>query len=66
LATTNDEVDLPVGGLKHAIGVAPFWWRWWRVFLAVVVVLAKTIITSVVAALVTPVVVGSRILTRGG
>jgi dolichyl-phosphate-mannose--protein O-mannosyl transferase len=62
LSTTNDEVDLPVGGLKHTIGVAPFWWRWWRAFLAVVVVvvvviLATTIITSVVTPVVATIIV---------
>jgi ABC-type transport system involved in cytochrome bd biosynthesis fused ATPase/permease subunit len=56
LSTTNDEVDLPVGGLKHTIGVAPFWWRWWRVFLAVVVVVVVILATTIITSVVTPVV----------
>jgi hypothetical protein len=54
LATTDDEVDLSVGGLECTIRVAPFrWWRWRSllaiVVVAVVVVLAMSIITPTIS-----------------
>jgi hypothetical protein len=61
LATTDDEVDLSVGRLERTIGVAPFeWWRWSPFFpivvMAVVVVLATSIIASILSSVVTLVV----------
>jgi dolichyl-phosphate-mannose--protein O-mannosyl transferase len=61
LTTANDEVDLSVDGLEHAIGVARFWrWRWRRLLTAVVIVVVviftAMIITTVVAVVITPVV----------
>jgi hypothetical protein len=61
LATTDDEVDLSVGRLECTIGVAPFeWWRWSLFFpivvMAVVVVLATSIIASILSSVVTLVV----------
>jgi hypothetical protein len=52
--TGNDEVDLKVGLLERAIGVAPFGrWRWSPflriIVVAIVVVLAMSIISLVVA-----------------
>jgi hypothetical protein len=54
LATADDEVDLMVGLLKHAIGVAPFGrWRWSSflpiIVLAIMVVLTTSIVASIVA-----------------
>jgi hypothetical protein len=62
LATADNEVDLVVGLLKCAIGVAPFGWWWWSSFLLVVVmvivvVLATSIITPVITSIVALVVV---------
>jgi hypothetical protein len=62
LATAEDEVDLVVGLLKCAIGVAPFvWWRWSSflpvVVVVIVVVLVSSIITSVISSVVALVVV---------
>jgi hypothetical protein len=57
LATSNDEVDLVVSLLECPIGVAPFGRWWWSPLLPVVVmgtvvVLAASIITSVVSSVV--------------
>jgi hypothetical protein len=62
LATSDDEVDLAVGLLKRAIGVASFRWWWWSSFLLVVVVvivvvLATSTIASVISLVVALVVV---------
>jgi hypothetical protein len=62
LATSDDEVDLAVGLLKRAIGVAPFGrWRWSSflpvVVVVIVVVLATSIIMSVISSVVALVVV---------
>jgi hypothetical protein len=65
LATADDEVDLSVGRLEHTIGVAPFRrWRWSPFFpivvVAVMVILATSIVSPVVVlvvAAVTPMVV---------
>jgi hypothetical protein len=61
LATTNNEVDLTVGLLEHAIGVAPFG-RWQGspllpvVVVGIVVVLAMSIIMSVVSSVVVTII----------
>jgi hypothetical protein len=60
LATADDEVDLTIGLLERASGVAPF--GWWSSFLLVVVVvtvvvLEMTIITSVTSLVIVLVVV---------
>jgi hypothetical protein len=61
LATSDNEVDLAISLLKCTIGVAPFGW-WWRcslftvVVLAVVVVLATSIIVSVVVTITVAIV----------
>jgi hypothetical protein len=61
MATTDDEVDLTVSILECTIGVAPFGWWWWSPFLAIivmaiVVVLATSIITSIILSVVALVV----------
>jgi hypothetical protein len=61
LATTDDEVDLAVGLLECTIGVAPFGRWWWSSFLpivvlAIVVVLATSVVTWIIPSVVTLVV----------
>jgi hypothetical protein len=61
LATSDDEVDLAVGLLKHTIGVAPFGrWRWSSflpvVVVVIVVVLATSVISSVVALVIVAII----------
>jgi hypothetical protein len=62
LATVDDEVDLAVGLLECANGVAPFGrWRWSPflpiIVVVIVVVLATSIVTSVISSVVALVVV---------
>jgi hypothetical protein len=52
LATSDDEVDLAVGLLECAIGVAPFGRWWWSLLLAVVV--ARTVVVQATS-IITPV-----------
>jgi hypothetical protein len=61
LATSNDEVDLAIGLLEGTIGVAPFRRWWWSPLLPVVVagtvvVLATSIIMSVVSSIVVTII----------
>jgi hypothetical protein len=61
LTTSNDEVDLAVGLLECAIGVAPFGRWWWSPLFAVVaagtvVVLATSIITPVVSSVIVTII----------
>jgi hypothetical protein len=61
LATSDDEVDLAVGLLECAIGVAPFGRWWWSPLLAVVVagtvvILATSIIASVVSLVIVTII----------
>jgi hypothetical protein len=57
LATANDEVDLTIGLLKRAIGVAPFWrWRWSSFLLVVVVVIVVVLATSIIMSVISSVV----------
>jgi hypothetical protein len=57
LATFDDEVDLAVGLLKCAIGVALFRWWWWSSFLPVVVVVIVVVLVMSTIALVIALVV---------
>jgi hypothetical protein len=57
LVTADDEVDLAVGHLKRAIGVAPFgWWRWSLFLPIVVVVIVVVLATSIIASVISSVV----------
>jgi hypothetical protein len=61
LATADDEVDLAVGILECTIGVAPFGrWRWSSflpiIVLAILVVLAMSIVVWIISPVVAPVV----------
>jgi uncharacterized membrane protein len=63
LATSDDEVDLAVGLLKCAIGVATFGrWRWSSFLLVVVMVIVVVLATSVIS-LVVALVVMAIIMT---
>jgi hypothetical protein len=61
LASADDEIDLSVSRLEHTVGVAPFRQWWWSPFfsivvVAVVAVLATSVITSVISAIIALVV----------
>jgi hypothetical protein len=57
LAIANDEVDLAVVLLKHAIGVAPFGrWRWCLLLPVVIVVIVVILATSVITLIILSVV----------
>jgi hypothetical protein len=58
LVTADDEVDLAVGLLKRAIGVAPFGRWWWSSFLPIVVVVIVVVLTtSIISSIISSVVV---------
>jgi hypothetical protein len=52
LATTDSGVDLSVGVLERAVGIARFWWWWRRRLLTTVVVIVVDVITTAVVTLV--------------
>jgi hypothetical protein len=66
LVTVDDEVDLAVGLMECTVGVAPFGRWWWNsflsiVFLAIVVVLATSVVMWIISLIVT--LVAMAILT---